>query len=66
MVQKRLKRTPRKSAPDIVQFMTCLSQQVVFNSLAVFQYGFGEAYDSPGDFLDAFFEASIHAFVIAL
>ena len=50
VIQKRLERTPRESAPDVFQTSTCFDQQVFFYRLTVIINEPREAYDSPRPF----------------
>jgi hypothetical protein len=54
MTQKSTERTPRKSAPDVFQAVTCLDEQVFFYRLAVFLDERREAFDSPRASLPSF------------
>ncbi len=65
-MQKNIESTPRESASDVIELMTCLSQQVVSDRLTIVQSGLRKAYDSPADFPPFFLDASIHALVMAL
>ena len=47
VVEESAERTPRESAPDVVQRVACPYEQVFFDCLTVLAYEFREAADSP-------------------